>query len=70
MGNPHFVIFVDTFQNRWQQQAAIIGAQPQFPQGTNMEYVIVRKRMKSKSGYLNAELERRNLRALGRARRQ
>jgi diaminopimelate epimerase len=42
MGNPHFVIFVDEFHAGWQRQAALIGAQPQFPQGTNVEYVAVR----------------------------
>ena len=42
MGNPHYVIFVDDFPDDWQQQAAVIGAQPQFPQGTNVEYVVVR----------------------------
>jgi diaminopimelate epimerase len=42
MGNPHFVIFVESFQNGWQLQAAQIGAQPQFPQGTNVEYLLVR----------------------------
>jgi len=42
MGNPHFVIFVDRFENGWQRQAALIGAQPQFPQGTNVEYAVVR----------------------------
>jgi diaminopimelate epimerase len=42
MGNPHFVIFVDSFHEGWQRQAALIGAQPQFPQGTNVEYVAVR----------------------------
>jgi diaminopimelate epimerase len=42
MGNPHFVIFVETFQEGWQRQAAVIGTQPQFPQGTNVEYVAVR----------------------------
>jgi len=42
MGNPHFVIFVDNFQDGWQKQAALIGTQPQFPQGTNVEYVAVR----------------------------
>ncbi len=42
MGNPHFVIFVDNFQDGWQRQAALIGTQPQFPQGTNVEYVVVR----------------------------
>lgn len=42
MGNPHFVVFVDSFPDGWQGQAALIGAQPQFPQGTNVEYVVVR----------------------------
>jgi diaminopimelate epimerase len=42
MGNPHFVIFVDNFEDGWQHQAALIGAQPQFPQGTNVEYAVVR----------------------------
>ena len=42
MGNPHFVIFVDSFAEGWQRQAALIGTQPVFPQGTNVEYVVVR----------------------------
>jgi len=42
MGNPHFVIFVETFQEGWQRQAALIQTQTQFPQGTNVEYVVVR----------------------------
>jgi diaminopimelate epimerase len=42
MGNPHFVIFVESFQEGWQRQAALIGTQPQFPQGTNVEYVVAR----------------------------
>lgn len=42
MGNPHFVIFVDGFQEGWQRQAALIATQPSFPKGTNVEYVIVR----------------------------
>jgi len=42
MGNPHFVIFVENFPEKWQQQAALIGTQPQFPEGTNVEYVVVR----------------------------
>ena len=42
MGNPHFVIFVDAFQEGWQRQAALIATQPVFPQGTNVEYVVVR----------------------------
>lgn len=42
MGNPHFVIFVEKFQDGWQKQAALIQTQPQFPQGTNVEYVLAR----------------------------
>ena len=42
MGNPHFVIFVENFQEGWQRQAALIGTHAQFPQGTNVEYVVVR----------------------------
>lgn len=42
MGNPHFVVVIQQFQEAWQQQAALIQAQPHFPQGTNVEYVIVR----------------------------
>ncbi len=47
MGNPHFVVFVDQFQQDWQKQAATIQSakaenQPQFPHGTNVEYVSVR----------------------------
>ncbi|MGB8011948.1 MAG: diaminopimelate epimerase [Terriglobales bacterium] len=42
MGNPHYVIFVEKFPEGWQQQAALIQKQPQFPQGTNVEYVVVR----------------------------
>jgi len=42
MGNPHFVVFVDAFPEAWQEHAARIQAQPVFPQGTNVEYVVVR----------------------------
>src|ERR1035438_6279508 len=42
MGNPHFVVFVERFQEGWQKQPALIQTQPQFPQGTNVEYVAVR----------------------------
>jgi diaminopimelate epimerase len=42
MGNPHYVIFVENFPEGWQRQAALIATQPQFPQGTNVEYAIVR----------------------------
>jgi len=41
-GNPHFVIFVGSFPEDWQRRGALIQAQPQFPQGTNVEYVVVR----------------------------
>ena len=41
MGNPHFVIFVENFQEGWQRQGAVIQTQPQFPQGTNVVYVVV-----------------------------
>ncbi len=42
MGNPHFVVFVDSFPEDWQRRGALIGTQPQFPQGTNVEFVAVR----------------------------
>jgi diaminopimelate epimerase len=42
MGNPHFVIFVQSFPEAWQRQAAAIGVHPEFPQGTNVEYVVMR----------------------------
>jgi diaminopimelate epimerase len=41
MGNPHYVIFVESFPDGWQRQAALIGKQPQFPRGTNVEYAVV-----------------------------
>jgi diaminopimelate epimerase len=44
MGNPHFVIFVEAFKEGWQLEAALIAAHPQFPEGTNVEYVAVRAR--------------------------
>jgi diaminopimelate epimerase len=42
MGNPQFVIFVERFPEDWRKQAALIQTQPQFSQGTNVEYVVVR----------------------------
>jgi len=42
MGNPHFVIFIYSLQDGWQRQAELIASQPLFPQGTNVEYVVVR----------------------------
>jgi len=43
MGNPHFVVLVESFPKEWQLDAALIQAQQaQFPQGINVEYVVVR----------------------------
>jgi diaminopimelate epimerase len=42
IGNPHFAILAEEFPQDWRGQAALIQLQPQFPQGTNVEYVIVR----------------------------
>ena len=42
MGNPHYVIFLKEFNPTWQAEAAEIGRQPQFKQGTNVELVIVK----------------------------
>lgn len=41
MGNPHYVIFVPEFERNWQAQAAEIQKAPQFPEGVNVEYVVV-----------------------------
>jgi diaminopimelate epimerase len=41
MGNPHFVIIVPEFTRNWQSQAAEIQNLPQFPEGVNVEYVVV-----------------------------
>ena len=41
MGNPHYVILVPEFARNWQLQAAEIQAMPQFPEGVNVEYVVV-----------------------------
>lgn len=42
MGNPHFVILGEGFPEGWQKQAALLASQPTFPQGTNVEFVIVK----------------------------
>jgi diaminopimelate epimerase len=39
MGNPHFVVFVETFPQGWQKQAAEIQKDPGFPHGVNVEFV-------------------------------
>lgn len=41
MGNPHFVIIVSEFTRNWQSQATDIQKLPQFPDGVNVEYVVV-----------------------------
>ncbi|HET9182378.1 MAG TPA: diaminopimelate epimerase [Candidatus Angelobacter sp.] len=41
MGNPHYVIFVDSFPSAWQAHAAAIQKQPAFKQGVNVEFVRV-----------------------------
>jgi len=45
-GNPHFVEFVEGFQDKWQVRAAAIGQSSEFPQGTNVELVRVLGRNK------------------------
>jgi diaminopimelate epimerase len=41
MGNPHYVIFVPTFHENWQHQAAEIQRSSQFEQGVNVELVVI-----------------------------
>jgi diaminopimelate epimerase len=41
MGNPHYVMFVQEFQPRWQEIAAEVATHRDFPQGTNVELVRV-----------------------------
>ncbi len=41
MGNPHYVILVPEFARNWQAQGAEIQKQPQFPEGVNVEFVVV-----------------------------
>jgi diaminopimelate epimerase len=42
MGNPHYVIFVPEFPHNWQTLAAEIQQSSNFPQGVNVEYVVVK----------------------------
>lgn len=39
MGNPHYVVFVNSFSPIWQEEAAEIGAHRDFKYGTNVELV-------------------------------
>ena len=41
MGNPHYVIFVDSFSSNWQEEGAAIGRLQNFKDGVNVEYVRV-----------------------------
>jgi diaminopimelate epimerase len=41
IGNPHFVTFVPEFVTSWQAQASEIQRNPHFPQGVNVELVVV-----------------------------
>jgi len=41
MGNPHYVVFMNEFTRNWQAQAAEIQGMPQFPEGVNVEFVVV-----------------------------
>ena len=40
-GNPHFVVFVETFPLQWQEKGAEIGSHPHFKHGVNVEFVKV-----------------------------
>ena len=42
VGNPHYVVFVESFPDDWQRRGALISTQPVFPNGTNVEFVVVR----------------------------
>jgi diaminopimelate epimerase len=44
MGNPHYVLFVEEFPPKWQENAAEIGARPEFKHGVNVELVKVRNK--------------------------
>jgi diaminopimelate epimerase len=41
MGNPHFVVFVETFPEDWQQRSVAIQRDASFPKGVNVEFVRV-----------------------------
>ena len=38
-GNPHFVVFVEGFPPKWQEQGAEIGSHAHFKHGVNVEFV-------------------------------
>jgi diaminopimelate epimerase len=41
MGNPHYVVFVPEFAEDWQAHAAEIQQSSHFPEGVNIEFVLV-----------------------------
>jgi len=41
MGNPHYVVFVPEFPSDWQVRSAEIQRHPHFPQGVNVELVVI-----------------------------
>lgn len=42
MGNPHYVVFMNSFSAEWQPEAAEIGRHADFKSGVNVEFVVVR----------------------------
>lgn len=41
MGNPHYVVFVENFSGSWREEAAEIQRSSVFPQGVNVELVVI-----------------------------
>jgi diaminopimelate epimerase len=41
MGNPHYVVFVPEFSEKWRDEAADIQRSPQFRHGVNIELVAI-----------------------------
>jgi diaminopimelate epimerase len=41
MGNPHYAVFVDTMAHNWKEEAAEIGRHTHFPDGVNVEFIVV-----------------------------
>ncbi len=41
VGNPHFVLIVPEFAHNWQERAAEIQRNPHFPQGVNIEIIVI-----------------------------
>jgi diaminopimelate epimerase len=41
MGNPHYAVFVDMIGHNWKEEAAEIGRHTHFPNGVNVEFIVV-----------------------------